>query len=84
MKKLKILAYSIFKVLVMLIVSASVMVFCSFCLRFVIEFADELGYTDLWITLFGISFSIIYCCISWFFVMVLSYVLFSNKEKKKE
>lgn len=75
MKALKIIEY-IIKVLAMLIITLSILVFHSFGLRFVIEFADELGYTDLWITIFGISFVVIYFFIGWLLMMALGYVLF--------
>lgn len=46
-----------------------------------IELANgELGYTDLWVTIFGISFTIIYSFIGWLLIMVLDYVLF-RKDK---
>jgi len=76
MKVLKIIE-NIIKVLVMFIVSSSIIVFHSFILNLVLEFADELGYTDLWITIFEISFLIIYFFIGWLLIMVLSYMFFS-------
>ena len=71
------------KVLVMLIIVSSIIVFYSFGLKIVIELAGgELGYTDLWVTIFGISFTIIYSFISWLLFMVLGYILF-KKDKEK-
>lgn len=71
----------IIKVLVMLIFTLSILVFHSFGLRLVIEFADELGYTDLWITIFEISLLGIYFLIGWLWIITLGYVLF-RKERK--
>lgn len=81
MKALKIIEY-IIKVLVMLIVSSSIIVFHSFGLNLVLEFSDELGYTDLWVTIFEMSFLIIYFFIGWLLIMVLGYVLF-RKDKEE-
>lgn len=81
MKVLKIIEY-IIKVLVMLIVSSSIIAFHSFGLSFVTEFADELGYTDLRVTIFEISFLAIYFFIGWLLIIVLGYVLF-RKDKKE-
>ena len=80
MKALKIIEY-IIKVLVMLIVSSSIIAFHAFGLNLVQEFADELGYTDLLIEIFGISFLIIYFFIGWLLIMVLGYVLFRMDKK---
>lgn len=75
MKALKIIEH-IIKVLVMLIFTLSILVFHAFGLRLVIEFADELGYTDLQITIFEISFLGIYFLIGWLLIITLGYLLF--------
>ena len=75
MKVLKIIEY-IIKVLVMLIFTLSILVFHAFGLRFVTEFADELGYTDLQITIFEISFLGIYFLIGWLLIITLGYMFF--------
>ena len=80
MKALKTIE-NIIKVLVMLVIVSSIIVFYSFGLRFVTEIAIDLSYTVSWIAIFKISFTIIYSFISWLLFMVLGYVLF-RKDKK--